>query len=251
MSARGIAWLGLSLAAVLVLAATPAADAGHGGGHGGGFHGGGFGGYHGGFGGYRGGFGGYRGVYGGYRGLYGYRGYPGFWGGLGLGYGLGYGLGGWGWGGLYRPYYGYGGYGGYGGYASTGNNYYSGYYSPQVNTTVTVGSTQGQEPDNAAHLQLIVPPDAQVWFDGDKTTQTGTMREYVSPALPAGKTFTYDVRVEYRAPDGRMVDETRPIHVRANDWWTVDFTRPAPKTSEAGTAPPSGKPMPPALPEKE
>jgi uncharacterized protein (TIGR03000 family) len=241
MSRRTFASLGLLLGAgVLALAATPAAEAHGGGGHGGGgFHGGGFhgGGFHEGLGGFHGGLGGFHGGYGGFgRGFGGF--YPGFFGGLGLGYGLGYGGLGW-----YRPYYGYGGLGygyGYPGYGDY-SDYYSGYYAPPTTTTVTVEPSEEQA-DNAAHLQLIVPSDALVWFDGDKTTQTGPEREYVSPPLPPGKKFTYDVRVKYLKPDGQVVDETRPIHVRANDWWTVDFTRPAPKRPAGAPQKPESKP---------
>ncbi len=205
------------LAAASALALTPGpADArphGHGGGHGGGFHGGFHGGYHGGFGALRGGY------YGGYG-----WGYPlGFgWGGYGLrGYGFGYGGVGYG---RFRPYY--------GGYAT---GYYSGtasgYYSPPV--TYDDGSVAAApENDDAAHIQLIVPENAAVWVDDQKMTQTGTEREFVSPPLDPGKTYTWSVRVRWTNAEGKVVDETRPIDVRANDWWTVDFTKPAPKERE-------------------
>jgi uncharacterized protein (TIGR03000 family) len=239
MSRRSFACLGGLLAAgVLALAATPAAEAHGGGGHGGGGHGGGGfhgGGFHGGFGGGYGGFG--RGFGGFGRGFGGF--YP-FFGGLGLGYGLGYGGLGW-----YRPYYGYGGYGYGAPYSSDYYDYYSGYYAPPTTTTVTVEPSEEQQSDNAAHLQLIVPDNALVWFDGDKTTQTGPMREFVSPPLTPGKSFTYDVRVKYMKPDGQVVDETRPIHVRANAWWTVDFTKPTPKMPAAAPQTPKGKQTPP------
>jgi uncharacterized protein (TIGR03000 family) len=74
---------------------------------------------------------------------------------------------------------------------------------------------------------LIVPPNAEVWFDGAKTSQTGPEREFISPVLAPGKSYTYSVRVRSTSEDGRVSDETRDIHVRANDWWSVDFTRPA------------------------
>jgi hypothetical protein len=36
-------------------------------------------------------------------------------------------------------------------------------------------------------------------------------------------------------PDGKPVNDRRLIHVRANDWFRIDFTRPAPP--ERVTAP--------------
>ena len=222
---------------------------GHGGGSGGGHAGGGYGGhyaggYHhdGGY--YNGGYhhGGYYYPYHGnamyypYRpGLYApygfyrpYYGYGGFGPGLGFG-GLGYGLGGFGLG--YGLGYGLGGYGlgGYGGYQP--------YYGTTiVNPTVVVAplavgqapTASAPPPDNAAHLQLVVPENAEVLFDGGKTTQTGTMREFVSPPLLAGKLFDYTITVRTLDADGKVNADKRVIHVRANDWFRIDFTRPAP-----------------------
>jgi uncharacterized protein (TIGR03000 family) len=215
--------------------------------------------HHGGFGPYY--YGGYSGLYRnygyngyGYSGLYrpyGYGGYGLGLYGLGLGYGLGSGLG------LYRPYgYGYGGlgyggygglgYGGYGSYAPYGVNY-SSYYAPATNVTIGVGpaatTTQQQqrpEPDNAAHLMLVVPANALVWVDGQKTSQTGTQREFVSPVLTPGKEFTYTFRVRYLADNGQLMDESRTVRVKANDWWSVDFTKPEPKANEQQPANPPG-----------
>jgi uncharacterized protein (TIGR03000 family) len=254
MSRRTLIGLGsLIVGGVLALAAIPEVAAAHGGGfHGGGFHGGGF---HGGYGGFHRGFAGFNRGFGRYGGFYGYPGL--FLGGLGLGYGLG----GLGWyypysyGGNY-PYYDNAGYGftypNYYSYAYPSySRYYSGYYSPSE-YTVQVETPQTPAPNNEAHLQLIVPDNAEVWFDGEKTSQTGTVREYVSPPLATGKTFTYDVRVRYAGANGHVVDETRPIRVQANSWWSVDFTKPAPKKPEAAPpqTPPAKPKTPPAQPQR-
>jgi len=268
--------------AVLMFAAVPAfAQRGHGGGHGGGFHAGGYhgGGYRAGayrgFSGYRGGayrgFSGYRGYgyrpyYGGYYGRgYGWRGY-----GLGyglLGYGLGYGLGGYGLGG-----YGLGGYGyPYSSYYGSTSVYapsYAGYssYYPPVDTTGYVAPADyglatspdyaapadyGQTApsgyaapaeDNEAHITIVVPPDATVWFDGDQTTQTGPAREFVSPPLAPGQTYTYHVRARW-TENGRPVEQERDIHVRANQQTIENFVATA---GTANRAPAGAAQMPPA-----
>jgi uncharacterized protein (TIGR03000 family) len=177
--------------------------------------------------------------YGFYRPYYGY----GFYGpglaaaGFGLGLGLGYGLGGYG---MYRPYYGgttivaptvvvappAGGTGipPVGGVGGTGVPPADGIGGTGV---PPVGQTQ-PPPDNAAHLQLAVPENAEVLFGGDKTTQTGPVREFVSPPLPSGKVFDYTIVVRYTDANGKAVTDRRVIHVRANDWFRIDFTRPAP-----------------------
>ncbi len=154
-------------------------------------------------------------------------------GGLGLGGlgGGGLGLGGLGAGGLGMGGYGLGGYGG-GGY---------GLYPPYGGGPVAVpafggyaaapgGAIPGQTPppDNAAHLQLAVPENAEIRIDGEMTRQTGAVREFVSPPLTPGQSFTYQISVRYTNAAGKAIEDTRPIHVRANDWFRIDFTRPAP-----------------------
>jgi uncharacterized protein (TIGR03000 family) len=191
-----------------------------------------------------------------YRPYYGYGryGYGRYWPYYGLGYGLlgllNYGLyysGAYG----YPGYaYGYGGYGSYapyyGNYPYSGNNDY-GYDYPSVPSVINPSSyavpdvpdAGAQQPvDNAIHLQLLVPANAEVIFNGSKTSQTGTVREYVSPAMTPGKTYTYHITVRYMGANGKVVNDTRDVQVRANDWYSIDFTRPAP------SAPPT---MPPAV----
>ncbi len=221
------------------------------------YHGGNFGGYRPyGYGGYHGlgyGYGLYRPYYGSgfYRPYYGYGGYG--LGGLGVGgiglggYGLGgYGLGGYGMGGYGMGGYGLGGYGlggyglgGYGGGYGSSLPYSGGYgmagagvvgNSPGSSVNAPPGGP-GQTPpppDNAAHLQLIVPENAEVQFDGSKTTQTGSAREFVSPPLTVGQVFTYKIIVRSADPSGKPINDARDIRVQANDWVRIDFTRPAP-----------------------
>jgi uncharacterized protein (TIGR03000 family) len=152
--------------------------------------------------------------------------------GLGLGYsgyGLAYGMG--------YPYYGYGyGSGGYlypyGGnyvqvpYYGGGStlydmpvaNNYTNYYSP---------STQTQKPpkDDKAHLLVVVPENAELWFNGTKTKQTGKEREFVSPVLKPDKRYSYEVKASWQE-NGKTVEQVRKIPVQANDWKPVDFTKP-------------------------
>lgn len=146
---------------------------------------------------------------------------------FGLGMGLGYGLGGYGGGyGLYRPYYG----------GTTIVNPTTIVMTPPA--TPPLGGPGGTAappvaqtpppPDNAAHLQLMVPQNAEVLFNGDTTTQMGTVREFVSPPLTPDKSFDYTITVRYIDANGKSNTDRRVIHVRANDWFRVDFTRPAP-----------------------
>lgn len=227
--------------AALALLAPPAMAHGPGGGHGG-YHGGHHGGYHhgghyGGFAPY--GFGGFapyysRGFYapygyGFYRPYYGYgTGFGLLGGGIGLGgYGLG-GLGNLGGYGTYLPYYG-------GGLGAVSVPMMVNAAPPTPPPAVSQQPPAGTPPppDNAAHLQLIVPTNAEVLFDGEKTTQIGPTREFVSPPLESGKVYDYRIRVRYFNAAGKTIDDARLIHVRANDWSRIDFTQPAPPEQSA------------------
>jgi uncharacterized protein (TIGR03000 family) len=211
------------VAATLALASNPAQAApGHGGGAGHALAPHGF--YHGGP--YRYGFHPY--------GFYGrpgfYRPYYGF--GVGLGLGVGVGLG-YGLYGAYAPYYGYGyGYGPPPVLAYPPGVYGAG-VAPGAPPPAPPPPPNGQPqtapaPDNAAHLQLTVPEKAEVWFQGTRTTQTGRVREFTSAPLTPGTSYTYKISVRYTDASGKAVNDTRDIHVRANDWFSIDFTQPPP-----------------------
>jgi uncharacterized protein (TIGR03000 family) len=180
--------------------------------------------------GYGGSRGGYRGGYnGGYNG--GYRG-GNYWGGNN-----GYGNYGWN-----RPgvSIGFGGYDrsfsnpSYGYYSSPDVQYGtpSYYYTPST-TVVTPSATYDPnvsqagftQPDDRARIEVRVPTtDAQIMFDGDKTQQQGMDREFVSPPLTPGKSFTYSIEARWME-NGRQVNQKRSVTVGAGQNATVDFTR--------------------------
>jgi uncharacterized protein (TIGR03000 family) len=76
--------------------------------------------------------------------------------------------------------------------------------------------------DNRAHIWLRVPADAEVWFNGAKTKQTGTLRYFFSPPLTAGKDYSYQVQVRWRK-DGKPIEQKRRIGVRAGESLQLDF----------------------------
>ena len=259
----GQRWLFLAVltaAGALIGFSPGSAEGAHGGGHGGGGHGGGFhgGGFHGGGfhgGGFHGGAfhgGGFHGAHvgafrGGNRGFY-HGGYNrGFYrnGGYGpyYGWGLGYGLG---W-----PYaYSYGdnwpytySYGDNWPYTySYGDNWPYDYNLPYYDVTPPVVSNPpitssdmtstgdlGYYPpppptDNTVNVRVIVPANAEVWFDDSATQQRGSVREFVSPPLTPGRQYTYEIRARWREGD-HDVTRTRNVNVQAGQTVTVDFTK--------------------------
>jgi len=91
----------------------------------------------------------------------------------------------------------------------------SGYYS--------YGSRTPQDP-NTTLVQVRLPdPNAEVWIEGAQTQQRGMWREFISPPLNPDTNYTYDVRARW-TENGREVERTKTVPVRANNVVTVDFT---------------------------
>jgi len=124
----------------------------------------------------------------------------------------------------------YGGY--YGGY---GGGYYPGYrsyyyspsytvvYPPPVPVATTVQITVGAPAvDNTATVHVHVPADAVVWFNGAQMSQTGTEREFVTPALEPGRSYSYQVRAKWMN-GGQPVERTAKVKVRPNETTEVDM----------------------------
>jgi uncharacterized protein (TIGR03000 family) len=210
-----------------------AAPRGGGGGHGsGGGHGGGyrFGGYHGG---YYGGYG-YRPYSWGYnRGWYGYRPY----------YGGYYGYYPYG----YYPYYDSSPY-----YSDLGSGlldvpaYANNNYQPaplSLDRTPFGGSVLSSDQpslaspspaqaDTVAHVTVIAPSGARLWFDDTPTTSTGSLREFVSPPLTPGGRYTYDIKASWKE-NGREVTQTQKVDVTAGARVNVNFPAPPKATAQA------------------
>jgi uncharacterized protein (TIGR03000 family) len=81
-----------------------------------------------------------------------------------------------------------------------------------------------------AEITVIVPADAEIFFDGQLTTQKGSERLYVTPPLVVGKTCYYDVLARWQEK-GKVVEQTREVEVSGGAKVRVDFTRPAPGES--------------------
>jgi uncharacterized protein (TIGR03000 family) len=103
------------------------------------------------------------------------------------------------------------------GYPSYDSSYYYepayDYGPPTVFAPASYYSPDTSQGSNAAMLELRVPENAEVWFEGDKTSPTGTVRHFVSPSLEPGRNSCRRVlvsspknsltRVSHRAANGR------------------------------------------------
>jgi uncharacterized protein (TIGR03000 family) len=74
----------------------------------------------------------------------------------------------------------------------------------------------------SATMDVQVPADAEIWFQGAKTGQQGPTRTFVSPPLEPGQNFTYDIRARW-SDGGKEMDQTRQVRVKAGEHVQVDF----------------------------
>jgi len=103
------------------------------------------------------------------------------------------------------------------------------YTSDTSSTTITPMTTPRQSnypaTDQPVRLQVRVPvANAEVLFDGNKTTQAGTLREFVSPPLAAQGSFTYVITARWME-NGQPVERVRTVQVQAGQRVMVDFTK--------------------------
>jgi uncharacterized protein (TIGR03000 family) len=82
-------------------------------------------------------------------------------------------------------------------------------------------------------LAVNVPDDAKIFVNGQPTTSTGSLRQYISRDLKNGFNYSYEVRAE-AIRDGKTVEQLKTVNVRAGETATVNFDFPA--TQEAETS---------------
>lgn len=89
--------------------------------------------------------------------------------------------------------------------------------------------------DSRARVQVHVPANAVVWFEGAQTQATGTVRDFQSPNLTPGDRYVYTIRARW-SQDGREVTQSQRVDVAAGSQIQVKFSRPA-STPAAGVKP--------------
>lgn len=74
--------------------------------------------------------------------------------------------------------------------------------------------SQGYLPSasDRARVQLLVPPDAVVWFNGTRTFLSGSVRLYESPPLTPGARYSYRIQAQW-TDNGRLVSQRRNVPV--------------------------------------
>jgi uncharacterized protein (TIGR03000 family) len=129
----------------------------------------------------------------------------------------------------------YGSSGGAVSYGSTGYSSGVGYGSTGVyygvsNTATTAGSSVPtslvsnlETSEDAVYLTVAVPDDARVFVNGNATTSTGVVRQFVSRGLKSGKSYRFQLRAEMDAVDGQVLTEEKELVVTAGEQKQVQF----------------------------
>jgi uncharacterized protein (TIGR03000 family) len=78
--------------------------------------------------------------------------------------------------------------------------------------------------DQPATVEVTAPADAEILFDGQRTSQTGTQRTFTTPPLEKGPSYHYDVTARWRG--GPADGQTQRVQVYAGAHVSVVFPRP-------------------------
>lgn len=81
--------------------------------------------------------------------------------------------------------------------------------------------------DQVVHFNIRVPADAEVWIDDLNTSQTGPLREFISPPLAPGHEYTYEIQARWKE-QGREVSQRRRVFVQAGQRVSIAFPQTAP-----------------------
>jgi uncharacterized protein (TIGR03000 family) len=77
-------------------------------------------------------------------------------------------------------------------------------------------------PPEAALIVVKLPAEAELWFNEVKTTQGGSYRRFVTPALPRDRELSYTLRVRWRIKDAEL-SRSEEIRIRPGERFTVNF----------------------------
>jgi uncharacterized protein (TIGR03000 family) len=74
-------------------------------------------------------------------------------------------------------------------------------------------------------IDVTLPANAELWIEGKKMTQKGAHRKFVSPPLPPGERYTYELGAKWKDGD-KEVSRTQSLDVTPGHAHVVDFVKP-------------------------
>jgi uncharacterized protein (TIGR03000 family) len=80
----------------------------------------------------------------------------------------------------------------------------------------------GAKGDMPVYLDVRLPMGALVTIEGEKTSQSGSRRLFISPPVAPGKRYVYDVTAKWMQ-DGREMSRSSKVYVHAGETVQVDL----------------------------
>jgi uncharacterized protein (TIGR03000 family) len=99
--------------------------------------------------------------------------------------------------------------------------------------TVPSGHEKCWQGDGVAQVIVEVPDGAEVWLEGVKMKQLGSTRHFVSPPLPPGAKYEYEIKAQWNE-NGRPVEQRQNVIVGAGNQASISFPT-APRSEELAT----------------
>jgi uncharacterized protein (TIGR03000 family) len=77
-------------------------------------------------------------------------------------------------------------------------------------------------PQQSVLLNVQVPSDAKVEINGEQTSQTGSYRQFVTPVLTEGKSYTMVVKATWSNGQGQ-VTKSQKVQCQAGETFTINM----------------------------
>lgn len=85
-------------------------------------------------------------------------------------------------------------------------------------------------PATSATVNVLVPSDADLWFEGMLIPEAGRVRRFTTPALDPLQSYSYTVKANW-VENGQQITQTQRILVKAGDDLRVRFPSPTGTTA--------------------
>lgn len=84
-------------------------------------------------------------------------------------------------------------------------------------------STSPPTQTSNVRLNVRVPANADVWVQGMKRKQTGTLRQFISRGIPPGTSCSYEIRLQWTPRKGKTKNHTITQQIQSGQELTLDF----------------------------
>jgi uncharacterized protein (TIGR03000 family) len=99
---------------------------------------------------------------------------------------------------------------------------YSPWIAQEYGNFGMIGGADGSTVNQPALINITVPTNAQISFEGKETVQKGAFRQFITPALTSGQDFNYTIEVSW-SENGTEVSRSRNVTVHAGDIINLSF----------------------------